>query len=239
MAPSRSSSHRILHGPRGASSAGQLPLVLGVVALLLGGAALGVAVTTHAQTGPTGAAGPSGNPGIPGAKGDPGTPGINGTNGVNGTNGANGTNGSAGAPGPGATVNQSYGVSDTRLFSEECGYANHSTLGFTVDGPGTLIVTASVVLQLYHLVGTYTSYELGIAATPSACSEFPGGAVSGGIGPTEPNGTYSPDVSLVQGFTISAAGGYTVEIVGEVDMNSVSDTSEFLSISEVGVFYPA
>jgi len=73
---------------------GTIALVLGAVALVLGGSAVGIALT-HA--GPTGATGSAGAQGTQGAQGPPGT------NGINGTNGTNGTNGSQGAPGVPAT----------------------------------------------------------------------------------------------------------------------------------------
>jgi collagen triple helix repeat protein len=68
---------------------GAIAIALGVIAIVLGGSAVGIALT-HA--------GPTGATGVPGARGSTGTNGINGTNGKNGINGTNGSQGAPGVP---------------------------------------------------------------------------------------------------------------------------------------------
>jgi hypothetical protein len=210
----------------GALGIAHIGLILGVVALVLGGAGLGIAITNSGHVGP---AGPMG------VKGDTGG---HGTNGTDGKNGSNGTNGSRGPSGPGAQVVQTFDISTTFLNTTCVAYA-YSNLTVTVTGAGTFVVTAAVVLDLYHSSGGSTSYLVSLANASAVCNPVDNSYSEGAINGALPTSYYSEDVSLVQSFSIGAAGTYNVDIIGTADMTAFGDTTAVYYASEVGVFYPA
>jgi hypothetical protein len=194
---------------KGARSLALLALVLGVAGLVLGGSAIGVAVT---HSGANGAAGSRGAPGV------------------------NGTNGARGPAGPGAIVKQVFN-DGTTVMTGTCGFYNGSNLSFTVAGPGTFVVTASLVLYIHHSLANYTFYTMSLANASAACNPSANNYVEGEWSDALPNGTYYPDFDLVQSFQVGAAGTYTFGIIGT--MGGGTDPTEFYYASTVGVFYPS
>jgi hypothetical protein len=206
---------------RGAMGIGHVGLILGVVALALGGSGLAIALT-HA--GPAGAAGGRG---------------AAGTNGTDGTNGATGPTGPQGPPGPGAVVNGTYTQEETGLTNATCGAQFASGIGFTVKGPGTVVVTASVELEMTHTAGDFTDYDVSLANASATCDVFANSYVSGELTTTLPTTTYFFDVSLVQTFPVTTAGTYTIDVIAEATVFLGSESNNFVYSSVAGVFYPS
>jgi len=196
---------------------GQIALILGVVALVLGGSGLAIAVT-HA--GPAGARGPTGSTGGTGEQGPPGS------------------TGAPGAPGPGAIVNQTYDTGSTELSTTCTAYLG-SDVNFTVSDPGVLVVTASVGLTLYHRTTNYTIYAVSFGDGSATCNAFDNNSVTGEAPGTAPTGYYDVFLGLAQTFPVTAAGTYTVDVVGYAAMSNSSDVTYLTYASLEGVFYPA
>jgi hypothetical protein len=215
-------------GPGGGEprAVSQIPLILAVVAILLGGSALGLALTS------------SGHTGAAGANGTPGSAGANGANGANGAPGIQGPPGPQGMPGPGAVVNQSFDTGTT-VLSSTCGSYLGSTVNFTVSGPGMLVMSATVVLAIVHNAGQSTVYTVSLWNTSAVCSPSANNYVDGAEGLAQATDSYYPDVSLFQSFPIGAAGNYSIAIIGTDITSAGSEIDEFYYATVVGVFYPA
>jgi len=197
--------------------ASQIPMIMGVVALLLGGAALGVALTNGGHTGATGAAGANGSPGT------------------------SGNPGAQGPPGPGALVNQTLDQNTSDELTGACGMYTNSTVNFTVTGPGTLVVSASVEFELAHTLGNYTYAYASLWLATTTCTLIGNNYEQSYVGATEPTGTTFPDLSLLQTFAIPAAGTYPIAIIGfMVTTGSIlNDNVYYYTASIAGEFYPS
>jgi hypothetical protein len=126
----------------------------------------------------------------------------------------------------------------TTAITSFCTVYAHSNLTFTVSGPGTFVLTASVVLYLFHTAGYATGYDVYIGNASSGCaagSFF----VEGTLQSSQPTGNYEPDLCLTESFSVGAAGTYTFEITGSAVMTQTTDSTDFWYASEVGVFYPS
>ncbi|MGP8073425.1 MAG: hypothetical protein ACLQD9_00575 [Thermoplasmata archaeon] len=187
-------------------SMGQGALILGVVALILGGSALGIALT---KGGPAGAAG---------------------------AKGTNGTNGTRGPAGPGAVVGQSFN-DGTTVLTGACGYYNGSNLSFTVSGPGTFVLAASVEILMQHTLTDFVFFSASLSNASSTCNPDLNNFVDYDLSDSLPTANYYAELSLDQSFPVGAAGAYTFDVIGVA--SGGTDTADFYFGSVVGVFYPA
>jgi len=206
----------------GGSSPGRLPLILGVVALILGASALGVALTQSGHTGPTGAQGASGTPG---SAGTPGAPGARGAPGTNGT------------PGPGAVTNQSSisGVGQ-QVTNSACTVFEGAQVNLTVARAGIAVVTSAIlIIQIHNSNTTYAQALVNLNNNTTDCLSH---ALYVLANTGAPIGSSQTSVTLVRSFTIRAAGTYTFYVNGE-DISSGTNTSYFASATTVVVFYPS
>jgi hypothetical protein len=202
-------------GRWGAIPLAQGALILGVVALILGGSALGIALTKGGPAGATGATGPRGQAG---------------------TNGINGTNGSRGPAGPGALVEQSFN-GNTTTMTGSCGYYNGSNLTFIVSGPGTFVLTASVEILMQHTATDFVFFTASLSNASSTCNPDLNNFLTYDLSDALPTGNYYAELSLDQSFHTGGAGTYTFAIIGLA--SGGTDATEFYFASVVGVFYPA
>lgn len=194
---------------RAALGIGHVGLILGVVALALGGSGLAIALTSSGHTGAAGATGPTGATGAPGPRGPPGPGAVTGSRNVNGY------------------LPMSDGV---------CTNFTGSSFSIAASGPGVVVLTGSVVLQIAHTSGYLTEYYLGIENASAPCGvDFP----MYGMIESEPSGYYFPDTSLAVAYAVGAAGTYTYQIEGTADNTSSSDITDFIWASEIGTFYPS
>ncbi len=201
---------------------GHVAIILGVVALILGGSGLAIALT---HTGPTGGTG---------ANGAQGTRGPEGPAGANGTNGTNGTNG---APGPGALVN---GTTDSSaaLVNGSCEAYAGSEVNFTVSGPGTLVITAAVELSVVLDTGEYSNFEVSVANTTTGCNIYAYSWVAGAVPAASSSESAYADLTVVQTFFASSAGQLTTEVI-DAGYTTSPGYAEIDHVTVVGVFYPS
>jgi hypothetical protein len=204
-------------GPTGAS---RIPLILAVVALLLGASAIGLALINSAHTGPAGANGAAG---------------TNGTAGPRGPAGATGATGSQGPAGPGAVMNQTSFTGTGNALAKTCGSMDGMELNLTATRAGHAILTAEVLITLTHTTGGNTADYLNIGNTSTDCTGVASYAL---VTSAEPTGSYYVEVGIVQDFTIPAAGTYSFFITG-YDYSSGTDTTNFGWANLVGVYYPS
>ncbi len=195
----------------------------------LGATALALAIVAMAMNaaipGPAGAAGP---PGAPGAKGD------KGDTGANGTAGPGGPAGPRGPPGPGALmVNGS--VYATVPIGAGCTRYAGSEVTLTVPGPGTIVVSAVLVVLLEHAAGTRDDNWDMLSDSTTDCS-YSATAALAVVTDSEPTDIYWESVPLLRTFAVPAAGTYTYGINGVMHFGA-SALDAFYSASVVAVFY--
>lgn len=212
----------------GAIGIGQVAVILGVIALALGGSGFAIALTHSGATGPAGATGPIGPSGGAGAVGP------RGPAGANGSTGPQGNPGSTGAPGPGAVRNstseafRSYQVNNTT-----CAAPPGAEVGFTVSAPGTVLVMATTTIYFLHTIGNSGDAALELSMSSAGCSGYYQYAW---VDSSQPTAHYFTSVSLVQTFTISTAGTYTFYLLG---YEPYQDTAYYYSLTIVGEYDPS
>lgn len=199
---------------RGAMSLGQGALILGVVALALGGSGLAVALTHAGPAGSTGATGPTGPTGSTGAPGP------------------------EGPPGPGAVVESTYTTSGSGVLSDTCSNYADSAVSLTVSSAGTVVVSASVGLYVYHTSSEEDEVYSSLWNQATTCDVLDNNYVLIVAETTQATGAYVWDLNLVQSFTVTTGGTYTFSVIAEAAVYS-SDSANFYSASVVGVFYPS
>jgi len=206
-----------------------LPVILSVVALVLAGSALGLSLTSSGSTGPAGPAGAAG------ATGTQGPTGPQGATGGLGPAGPAGATGARGAPGPQAVINSST-VSVEQYFSTTCGNPPGAVQSIEASGPGVVVVTASVHLELVHSFDNFTADELFLSNASASCTGigYDAAAVTAEL-PTE---SYYTDATLVGSFDVNAAGTQTFYVNG-YDVSTGSDRSAMMWASFTAVYYPA
>ena len=189
---------------------GHVGLILGVVALILGGSGLAIALTNSGHTGATGATGAQGIQGVQGAPG---------------------------APGPGAVVNESFNTGTTVLAVDVCTYYAGSNTSIRVTGPGSFAVTASVEMQFDHTNGVPDAGYISLVNTSASCSPTSYNFDRVSAPPGMSTDAYLLDYSLTQTLEVGAAGAYAFGIIG--DQVGGTDTVEFYYASVVVTFYPS
>ena len=189
---------------------GQVGLILGVVALVLGGASLGISLT-HA--GPAGATGGTG---------------------ATGPTGGTGATGPTGPAGPGAEINESYVTSGTYWVNNTtCAAEPGADVGFKVSQPGTVVLTVTTTIVVNDVSGGGAVIEITLNTNPTGCGSEPQLLDID----SQPDGIYYTSVSLVQTSPVSTAGTYTYYLVCEEYGGTAP--SYYDSTQLVGVFYPS
>jgi hypothetical protein len=163
---------------------GQVALILGVVALILGGSGLAIALTRAGSAGATGAAG---------------------------STGATGTQGPPGPAGPGAIVNSTYVGPSAQINNTSCIAELGADVGFKATVAGVVVVTVTVTIFIDHTSGDLGDVALFLSSGPASC---PGYAQYAFVANAEPTAYYYISVSLVETFAIPSAGTYTYYLVG-------------------------
>jgi hypothetical protein len=189
----------------------QVALILGVVALVLGGSAVGIALTHAGPTGPTGTAG------------------------TDGTQGAQGVQGPPGPAGPGAVFTTSAWRFGGAEINTTCASMTEILLNFNVTLPGTVFVTATLVITLTHTSGNQAAAALTVSDSNTTCPGTPSYAL---VTSSAPTGTYYTDVAVEGLFTVPSAGTYSYYITG-YDYSSGGDTTSFGWANAVGAYYPS
>jgi len=188
---------------------GQVALILGVVALALGGAGLAIALT-HA--GPAGPTGPTGN---------------------------TGTTGLQGPPGPGATVEQNFNAGTTTIAGVCTYYeGSNLSFNVTTPGTFVLSASVTLYLYHTSGYSPYEKISL-TNASGSSCSQTGDLYAVPSLASGEPTGYYLPTVSVVQSFVVGSAGTYTFGLAGIAAGGGSGDFCDFYYAGVVGVFYPS
>ena len=150
----------------------------------------------------------------------------------------------AGAQGPagpqGPQGNGTIMASDTNqggfLIGSSCTHYTGSAVTITVAGPGTIVVTATVTIQIEHTVSVRDSVELFLGTSNSDCNPDPFYA-AWRVDTNIPTSTHWFPTPLQETFTISTAGTYTFYLNGI--MNEGASAGDIFSHSSmVAVFYP-
>lgn len=232
---------------------------IAVVSLIIAVIALVMPFVVPAPAGP---AGPEGSSGTDGADGIDGTDGTDGTDGlacwdlnasgtkdlpeedingdsyvdVNDCTGLQGPQGPEGPPGPGSLMAFSLIYTDTTL-TDTCAAFTDAEVSITVPGPGRVLVTAQVRLDIYHTQGTADFWRLFLSNTPANCNNNAWALAS------EIPSTWGDDVSATQNslqkvFNTPTAGTYTYYINGYMVLGSGDGDIHQLS-NMVVIFFPS
>jgi len=207
-----------------APTGSKLGTILGVVAIILAVAAL---IMSFA---------------IPGPAGAPGAPGLNGTNGTDGTDGTNGATGPQGPQGPqgppgNGTLMARAAEGVAADIASTCTRFTGAEVTIDVPGPGTVVVTAVVVLDVSHTSGTRDLANVVIQQALTTCPIDPYRGlvvVQAGL----PTDSYAVNVPLQRPFTVSGTGTITLGVNGQMAQGHDAG-DQFYTASLVAVFYPS
>lgn len=220
--------NRACRGRKGAIGIGHVAAILGVVALVLGGSGLAIALTHPGAAGRVGAMGPIGPTGGSGAAGP------RGPSGANGSTGPQGPPGNTGQPGPGAIRNMTVAPFLNLLVNNvTCSAPPGADVGFTVTKPGTVLVMATTTIYISHTNGNYGDVSLELSARPSGCSGYYQYAW---VASAQTTAHYFIPVSLVFTFNITAPGTYTYYLLG---FEAYQDIAYYYSWTIVGEYDPS
>ncbi len=238
-------------------------LIIAVLALLLSMIFPGPAGTEGPQgvQGERGDVGPDGQRGPMGLQGPMGQPGIDGSNGIacwdlngNGTgdvpdedmNGdsvvdVNDCIGSQGPPGTPGGVIMEYSwrgtTSSVRIWLYDyCRSRNEVTI--TVPGPGTIIVSGTVTVNLDHDIGTRDRAKFIIWETDGECLSGSWYGYWYDVAADHPDGHYRGSVPLWRSYDILSAGTYTYYMNGVVESGH-GGYDYIMWTSLTAVFYPS
>ncbi len=198
-------------GPAG----GGLAKALSVVALLLAVAAIALNLAI---------------PGPAGPKGDTGAPGTNGTN------GAPGPQGPTGPAGPGTLMAAST-TTGTVTIEFACTHYTNAEVSLAVPGPGTIVVSATIMINLNHVSGTEDDGFFRVAPDTTTCANDPYMSIGDVAGP-EPSGSYWMTVPAELTSSVTASGTYTFYVNGRMVIGQDAG-DHFFYANMVAVFYPA
>ena len=110
-----------------------------------------------------------------------------------------------------------------------------TAIGFTTTGPGTVVLEASVNVNINHAAGADDAAKLNIGNTTSDCASAPAWAQV----ISDPAGAYTITVSLVNSFTITSAGSHTFYL-DAINTSAYNGDAQSVSwITVVGTFYPS
>ena len=201
-----------------APTGSKLGTILSVVAVILAVAALTMSLV------------------IPGPAGAPGAPGLNGTDGTDGATGPQGPQGPQGPPGNGTLMARAAeGVAAD--IASTCTRFTGAEVTIDVPGPGTVVVTAVVVLDVSHTSGTRDLANVVIQQALTTCPIDPYRGlvvVQAGL----PTDSYAVNVPLQRPFTVSGTGTITLGVNGQMAQGHDAG-DQFYTASLVAVFYPS
>lgn len=169
----------------------------------------------------TGPQGPQGNPGPQGPQGD---------------SGPQGPEGPQGPPGPGTTMaNASFG--GYQNIGVVCMHYNGGEVMITVDGPGIVVVSATVQFDIDHAVGNQDVVLAFIGESDADCA-WDEHMHMQGLDAAEPTQNFIYTPYLHKPFAIAGAGTYTYYLNGYMAVGAAS-TDRFAGVSMIAVFYPS
>ena len=163
--------------------------------------------------------------------------GPEGPMGLQGPPGLQGPQGQQGPPGPGSLM--AYDELDSQVaIGSICTHYVGAEVTISVPGPGTIVVSAVVQVQVDHTSSSADDIVfLVVSAMTTDCALAPSTAVVNVIA-GEPIGAYAKTVPIMRGFAVNAAGTYTYNVNGVMWMGA-SASDAFLRAVTVAVFYPS
>jgi len=209
----------------------------GLATAALGLACVGIALAVVGMVafpGPTGVAGPKGDTGQQGLTGPSGAQGPQGNTGPQGPQGTQGPQGPQGPPGNG-TIMASSSLFNTMTFTT-CGNYTGSEVSITVPGPGTVVVTAYVMIRISHTTGAATDVaQVVINATADNCPNNPYTSFQNVLS-GEPSGSFIRNTFVQLPSYVAAAGTYTFYLNAARWSGTGALTIERATM--IAVFYP-
>ncbi len=199
-------------------------------------AALGIGIAALVVS--LGVPGPVGTSGAPGAMGLPGPTGATGATGATGDIGATGATGATGSQGPpGAGTLMAFDTNTGfQALTMDCGTYAGAAVTITVPGPGWVVVTAAIQIQIDHISGTedLASFFLGTSTTSCIFDDFDGWY---GIDSIDPSTFIAVSLPVHKPFAIVVAGTYVFYLNHQMPTGAGADDGIVWS-SMIAVFYP-
>jgi hypothetical protein len=116
-----------------------------------------------------------------------------------------------------------------------CGTYTEAQMNFTVARAGTIVITASIYVVVFHSSGNNTNVYVNLWRTTSDCTT---NSESMGVESQQVTAGYTFQLPLLQSFVVPAAGTYSFYVNGGASYTS-SESALFEGATVVGVFYPA
>ncbi len=206
---------------------------LSIIALGAGIAALVVSLGVPGPVGPEGLQGPTGPDGMDGAAGPTGPEGPAGLTGATGPAGAVG---SQGPPGPGSLMAWSEAPIGLAL-NTSCQQVPGAEVTMELPGPGTVVVTSTVMIRLEHSFGVGTQVALDHATITADCT-FDLWRTYMSVANDEPAGQYILTVFVQEPFSISAGGTYSFYLNAMMTAGP-SALDRLIRSGTIAVFFPS
>lgn len=112
-----------------------------------------------------------------------------------------------------------------------------SAVTITVPGPGTVVVTATVIVRLDHTIGTRDNAWLSVTSTPADCT-FTAENSLALVPDVEPTAWYYVTVPILRAFVAPGSGTYTHYMNG-IMIAGASPSDSFANSVMIAVYYPS
>jgi len=120
---------------------------------------------------------------------------------------------------------------------DTCTHFNGGEVTITVDGPGMVVVSATLTFEIEHTVGNQDFLEAYIGQSDSDCTRDDH-MLSQGVDAAEPTQTFISTVYLHKPFAVAGAGTYTYYLNAEMGVGAFT-WDNFAMVSMIAVFYPS
>lgn len=107
----------------------------------------------------------------------------------------------------------------------------------TVDGPGMVVVSATLTFEIEHTVGDQDVLRAYIGQSDSDCT-MDDHMVYQGVDAAEPTQTFISTVYFHKPFAVAGAGNYTYYLNAEMAVGALT-WDNFATVSMIAVFYPS
>lgn len=166
----------------------------------------------------------------------PGPVGPAGTNGSNGATGATGPQGPQGPAGAGTLMATNATNAEVTIGSACTTYAS-AEVTITVPRAGRVVISANVMLDLSHTLGTRDVAFVVVQNNTASCPDDPYLGIMV-VQANLPADTYWQSIPVMKNYTLGSAGTYTFYVNGR--MTAGADPGDlFWYANLVAVFYPS
>jgi len=145
-----------------------------------------------------------------------------------------------GLQGPAGPSGRSIVATDTNVaaipITASCTAFPGSDVTITVPGPGVIVVMATVIVRLDHIIGVLDNAWLSVSSPAADCT-FTAETSLALVPDVEPTAWYYETVPLLRAFNVAGSGTYTYYLNGMM-VAGASVNDSFAASSMIAVYYP-